>query len=144
VSIHSPETCLPGSSWEFKNAGKAVVPLSAPPGSEPAPEGFNPGGERANDYRQPIQGDVVALLHNTRSTRPEGQSAGRQSGRSRLLNPSLYIHTIRHLKPGQVSSRRLRRVNGRAVSLSAPAAVAARSLVDLPAKLEWLLPLNSL
>jgi len=32
-SIHSQEMCLPGSGWEFKNAGKAVVQLTAPPGS---------------------------------------------------------------------------------------------------------------
>jgi len=32
-SIHSQEMCLPGSRWEFKNAGKAVVQLTAPPGS---------------------------------------------------------------------------------------------------------------
>lgn len=45
-----------------------------------------------------------------------------------MLNPSLYFHTIRHLRLQQVSSRLLRRINGRAVKLSAPAAVAARSL----------------
>lgn len=28
-SIHSPETCLPGSGWEFKKAGTARVPLGA-------------------------------------------------------------------------------------------------------------------
>jgi len=27
-SIHSPETCLPGGGWEFKNAGKTTVTLS--------------------------------------------------------------------------------------------------------------------
>lgn len=43
-----------------------------------------------------------------------------------MLNPSLYFHTVRHLKPGQVSSRLLRRINGRVVGLSAPAAIAAR------------------
>jgi hypothetical protein len=47
-SIHSPETCLPGSGWEFKKAGVVTIPLSFPSestvhGSEPAPEGFNPG-----------------------------------------------------------------------------------------------------
>jgi EpsI family protein len=26
-SIHSPETCLPGSGWEFKNAGSVTLPL---------------------------------------------------------------------------------------------------------------------
>jgi hypothetical protein len=31
-SIHSPETCLPGSEWEFKNAGSVTVPLIFPPG----------------------------------------------------------------------------------------------------------------
>ncbi len=29
-SIHSPETCLPGGGWEFKQAGKAQVPLFEP------------------------------------------------------------------------------------------------------------------
>jgi EpsI family protein len=38
-SIHSPETCLPGGGWEFKNAGVVTVPLSAPAGSS---------GQRAN------------------------------------------------------------------------------------------------
>jgi exosortase len=28
-SIHSPETCLPGSGWEFKNAGTVAIPLGA-------------------------------------------------------------------------------------------------------------------
>jgi EpsI family protein len=32
-SIHSPETCLPGGGWEFKNAGKAVVELDGESGS---------------------------------------------------------------------------------------------------------------
>jgi exosortase D (VPLPA-CTERM-specific) len=27
-SIHSPETCLPGSGWVFKNAGTLTIPLS--------------------------------------------------------------------------------------------------------------------
>ena len=45
-----------------------------------------------------------------------------------VLSPSLYFHTLRHLKPGQISARLLRRVNGRAAKLSAPAAVAARPL----------------
>jgi exosortase D (VPLPA-CTERM-specific) len=38
-SIHSPETCLPGGGWEFRNAGVVTVPLSAPAGST---------GQRAN------------------------------------------------------------------------------------------------
>jgi hypothetical protein len=45
-SIHSPETCLPCSGWEFKKAGMVAILLgagSAVQGSEPAPEGFNPG-----------------------------------------------------------------------------------------------------
>jgi EpsI family protein len=29
-SIHSPETCLPGSGWEFEQAGKAEVALKDP------------------------------------------------------------------------------------------------------------------
>jgi exosortase D (VPLPA-CTERM-specific) len=29
-SIHSPETCLPGSGWVFSQAGQATVPLAAP------------------------------------------------------------------------------------------------------------------
>ena len=28
-SIHSPETCLPGSGWEFKNAGSVTLPLTS-------------------------------------------------------------------------------------------------------------------
>ena len=32
-SIHSPETCLPGSGWEFRNAGKAIMQLAAPESS---------------------------------------------------------------------------------------------------------------
>ena len=32
-SIHSPETCLPGSGWEFRQAGKAQVALQGPHGS---------------------------------------------------------------------------------------------------------------
>ncbi len=40
-SIHSPETCLPGSGWEFKKAGKAVVQLTAPPGSTVQGSGFS-------------------------------------------------------------------------------------------------------
>jgi exosortase D (VPLPA-CTERM-specific) len=28
-SIHSPETCLPGSGWEFNNAGSVTLPLKA-------------------------------------------------------------------------------------------------------------------
>lgn len=31
-SIHSPETCLPGSGWEFKQAGKAQIALRDPRG----------------------------------------------------------------------------------------------------------------
>ena len=31
-SIHSPETCLPGSGWEFKKAGRLTLPLKAPNG----------------------------------------------------------------------------------------------------------------
>jgi EpsI family protein len=27
-SIHSPETCLPGSGWEFRNAGSVTLPLA--------------------------------------------------------------------------------------------------------------------
>jgi EpsI family protein len=27
-SIHSPETCLPGSGWEFRNAGSLTLPLA--------------------------------------------------------------------------------------------------------------------
>ena len=26
-SIHSPETCLPGAGWEFKNAGSMTLPI---------------------------------------------------------------------------------------------------------------------
>jgi EpsI family protein len=26
-SIHSPETCLPGSGWEFHETGAAVIPV---------------------------------------------------------------------------------------------------------------------
>ena len=33
-SIHSPETCLPGGGWEFKNAGSVELPLKAR-GGEP-------------------------------------------------------------------------------------------------------------
>jgi EpsI family protein len=43
-SIHSPETCLPGSGWEFKNAGKARIPLSGPTGST----GQTPDGPTAS------------------------------------------------------------------------------------------------
>jgi EpsI family protein len=28
-SIHSPETCLPGGGWEFKNAGSVTLPLKS-------------------------------------------------------------------------------------------------------------------
>lgn len=31
-SIHSPETCLPGSGWAFKKAGEMTLPLAAPNG----------------------------------------------------------------------------------------------------------------
>jgi exosortase D (VPLPA-CTERM-specific) len=31
-SIHSPETCLPGSGWEFKDAGKKSIALEGSPG----------------------------------------------------------------------------------------------------------------
>jgi hypothetical protein len=53
-SIHSPETCLPGSGWEFKNAGKAVIPLDAGKGSgfgvqdATAAAGRGPTGQRVN------------------------------------------------------------------------------------------------
>jgi exosortase D (VPLPA-CTERM-specific) len=33
-SIHSPETCLPGSGWEFKNAGRKTIALAGSPGKE--------------------------------------------------------------------------------------------------------------
>ncbi len=46
-----------------------------------------------------------------------------------MLNPSLYFHTLRHLRPGQVSSRLLRRINGRPKDLSAPAHIAPRTLL---------------
>jgi EpsI family protein len=36
-SIHSPETCLPGSGWSFKQAGKTAVPLDGSKGSGSAP-----------------------------------------------------------------------------------------------------------
>jgi exosortase len=32
-SIHSPETCLPGSGWSFRQAGKTTVPLDGSKGS---------------------------------------------------------------------------------------------------------------
>jgi exosortase D (VPLPA-CTERM-specific) len=32
-SIHSPETCLPGSGWVFRNSGKITIPLSGNPSS---------------------------------------------------------------------------------------------------------------
>jgi hypothetical protein len=41
-SIHSPETCLPGSGWEFKNAGKAVVELAGKQGSGFGVQGSGP------------------------------------------------------------------------------------------------------
>jgi hypothetical protein len=53
-SIHSPETCLPGSGWEFQNAGKAVIPLDARKGSgfgvqgSTAAAGGGPTGQRVN------------------------------------------------------------------------------------------------
>jgi uncharacterized heparinase superfamily protein len=48
--------------------------------------------------------------------------------RSSLLNPSLYLQTIRHLRPWQISSRLLRRINGRGGGSSVPASIAFRSL----------------
>lgn len=39
-SIHSPETCLPGSGWEFKQAGKARVPLEDSERSIPVNRAF--------------------------------------------------------------------------------------------------------
>ncbi len=48
-----------------------------------------------------------------------------------VRNPFLYFHTLRYLKPGQVSSRLLRKFNGRAVNISAPAAVAAKALSNI-------------
>ena len=27
-AIHSPETCIPGSGWEFKNAGSVALPIT--------------------------------------------------------------------------------------------------------------------
>jgi exosortase len=53
-SIHSPETCLPGSGWEFKNAGKAVVQLDGGQGSgvgvqgSAQAEGTGSAGQRAD------------------------------------------------------------------------------------------------
>jgi exosortase D (VPLPA-CTERM-specific) len=32
-SIHSPETCLPGSGWTFEESGLATVPLAGAPGA---------------------------------------------------------------------------------------------------------------
>ena len=50
-SIHSPETCIPGSGWEFKNAGSVTIPLTAHPGST-VHGSTNPGstvhGSRSN------------------------------------------------------------------------------------------------
>jgi EpsI family protein len=46
-SIHSPETCLPGGGWEFKNAGKAVVKIGEWQGSVLA-AGDGSVGQRAN------------------------------------------------------------------------------------------------
>jgi hypothetical protein len=54
-SIHSPETCLPGSGWEFKKAGKAVVRLDGAQGSgfgvqgSAQAEGTGSTGPRANE-----------------------------------------------------------------------------------------------
>lgn len=36
-SIHSPETCLPGSGWQFKMAGKINVPVRGPEGNTVIP-----------------------------------------------------------------------------------------------------------
>ena len=45
-----------------------------------------------------------------------------------MLNPALYFHTIRHLRPKQVSSRLLRKLNGRVPVKSAPHSLALRPL----------------
>jgi uncharacterized heparinase superfamily protein len=45
-----------------------------------------------------------------------------------MFNPSLYFHTIRHLRPQQVSHRLLRKINGRGQNLSTPVSVALRPL----------------
>ena len=43
-SIHSPETCLPGSGWEFKKAGTVTIPLPAAGGCQR----FTVNGQRFN------------------------------------------------------------------------------------------------
>lgn len=45
-----------------------------------------------------------------------------------MLNPSLYLQTIRHLRPRQISSRLIRKINGRVGGSSVPASIAFRSL----------------
>jgi uncharacterized heparinase superfamily protein len=52
-----------------------------------------------------------------------------------MPNPSLYFHTIRHLRPQQISSRLLRMISSRTSALSEPHSISLRAL-DVPAR--WL------
>jgi EpsI family protein len=48
-SIHSPETCLPGSGWEFKSAGSVTLPLTSRDGK---PMRVNKAFMEKGNYKQ--------------------------------------------------------------------------------------------
>jgi EpsI family protein len=65
-SIHSPETCLPGSDWEFKEAGATAIPMpKTNPGSITVNRAFmEKAGQRELVYYWfPMRGRILTNLY---------------------------------------------------------------------------------
>lgn len=60
-SIHSPETCLPGSGWEFKETGVIKVPMNEGSSTMPVNRSFieRPGEKELVYYWFPCRGRVL-------------------------------------------------------------------------------------
>jgi exosortase D (VPLPA-CTERM-specific) len=64
-SIHSPETCLPGSGWEFKEAGAIKMALNGGSSSMPANRSFmeKAGEKELVYYWFPMRGRVLTSIY---------------------------------------------------------------------------------
>jgi EpsI family protein len=63
-SIHSPASCLPGSGWEFNQAGRAEVPISGDGRRMPVNRAVmsNAGHKQLSYYWFPMRGRVVTNI----------------------------------------------------------------------------------
>ena len=64
-SIHSPSSCLPGSGWEFHQAGRAEIPLAGRPSAKiPVNRAMmrNAGYKQLSYYWFPVRGRVATNL----------------------------------------------------------------------------------